>query len=530
MSITNDIGYAGNSKLMANYGWVQNTSNLSTVRDTVDLVPVEGIDHNSLMRKIYCFRKEKGNLKKKWSWDARCRIKAICATGMVELDRTISGYKLTSLGEELKEAPYSEEKYKGKRVLSTKEIEIFRKGLLTNPPVIRVLNILNESRRNGNIPLSKYDVGSQLGFVGDIGFTHFEAEYVALMGKRFNDKEGDADKWARTIISWLAQVGWVVKSEAIEIYGKTLPRYTTTFEVDRILQYNAKSTFKYIPQEMLCSEHHAFSQVIQERRIAILQELSKSPKVRIDMLLYTLNSKGIEIDEETLKFDLINLKQAGINIEKELSYYRLVDKIKLDMIPEKVDAVVTMNDLDKAITHYVTTYADTLPARLVDNLIRYGYGGTSTAALFEASVDKFFKLLGYESNCLGQGHGRVADVIVKYRSEKYAKSYGIIVDAKAYSKYIFPVGDRRKMKEYIELHGAELLADKIPQHAFAFISMDFSNPIPHLQEIATDTAINGTAITVFELFKLGDKVVQKRISIADILHMFTTNQLFVADN
>ena len=100
-----------------------------------------------------------------------------------------------------------------------------------------------------------------------------------------------------------------------------------------------------------------------------------------------------------------------------------------------------------------------MPSRLVDNLIRYGYGGTETAALFEASVDKFFKLLGYDSNCLGQGHGRVADVIAKYRAAQYAKSYGLIIDAKAYPKYPFPAGDVRKMKEYIELHGAELLAD-----------------------------------------------------------------------
>lgn len=530
MRTKDDIGYNGKSKLMDNYGWVQNTSNLSTVRDTVDLIPDEGIDHNTLMRNIYSARRRKGNLRKKWEWDARCRIKAICATGMVELDRSIAGYILTSLGRELKSAPYNSKVIKGKRTLSSEEREIFKRGLLTNPPVIRVLNILNEKRRNGNIPLSKYDVGGQLGFVGDIGFTHFEAEYVALMGKKFNDKEGDADKWARTIISWLVQVGWVVKGKPVDVHGKRLIRYTTTFEVDRVLQYAGKSTVKYVPQEMLCSRHHAFFKVVQERRINILKELAKVSLISVDELLLTLRSKGIEIDEETLKFDLINLKQAGINVEKELSCYRLLDKIKLEIIPEKVNMQVALNEVEKMITHYVTTYADTIPARLIDNLIRYGYGGTETAALFEASVDKFFKLLGYESNCLGQGHGRVADVIVRHRMAQYAKSYGIIIDAKAYSKYKFPAGDIRKMKEYINVHGEELLADKIPNHAFAFVSMDFSDPESHLQEIANDTAINGTAITVERLFKLGEKVTQNQISISDILPLFTTNQLFEVES
>ena len=170
MPATENIGYTGKSQLMDNYGWVQNTSNLSTVRDTVDLVPSDGIDHNSLMRMIYLFRQEKGDLKKKWEWDARCRIKAICATGMVELDRSIAGYRLTPLGEELKQSPHSTTFFRGKRVLSSEEKEIFKKGLLTNPPVIRVLAVLNDSRRNGNVPLS-----------GDLTFEASKEEYASAL-------------------------------------------------------------------------------------------------------------------------------------------------------------------------------------------------------------------------------------------------------------------------------------------------------------------------------------------------------------
>lgn len=58
--------------------------------------------------------------------------------------------------------------------------------------------------------------------------------------------------------------------------------------------------------------------------------------------------------------------------------------------------------------------------------------------------------------------------------------------------------------------------------------MDFVNPDDHLEEIATDTAVNGTAITVFELFKLGDSVIQQKESIADIYQKYTTNKLFCA--
>lgn len=47
-------------------------------------------------------------------------------------------------------------------------------------------------------------------------------------------------------------------------------------------------------------------------------------------------------------------------------------------------------------------YEDSLPSRLVDNLIRYGYDGTNSAALFEMTVEKLFSFMGYEAQCLGK--------------------------------------------------------------------------------------------------------------------------------
>ena len=44
--------------------------------------------------------------------------------------------------------------------------------------------------------MSKYDIGGRLGFVGDIGFTHYEVEYVIRNRQKFTNTEGSADKWA----------------------------------------------------------------------------------------------------------------------------------------------------------------------------------------------------------------------------------------------------------------------------------------------------------------------------------------------
>ena len=85
------------------------------------------------------------------------------------------------------------------------------------------------------------------------------------------------------------------------------------------------------------------------------------------------------------------------------------------------------------------------------------------------------------------------------------------------------------MKEYILLHGKELLQDMIPQHAFAFISMAFNSPDEHLNEIARDTGINGTAIDVFTLLELGSKVMKQELSIAKLYPKFSTNKQFLTE-
>lgn len=518
--------YTGKSTLMANYGWVQNSSNLSTVRDTVDLIPAQGLSHNELMRAIRDQRAARGNLPSRWTWDARCRIKAVCATGMAELDRPRQGYRLTELGTALQSAVRAEEQGRKRRPLSPEEQELFRKGLLTNPPVVRVLSLLQEARLEGRGPLSKYEVGGGLGFLGDPGFTHYTADYAAASGRGFDNMEGDADKWARTILSWLMQVGWVQGAPSVVLSGQSLARYSPVDGVDRVLRYQVRSAVKYVPQEMLCSAHHSFAGLIQRRRVALLEALAGAASRSRGELTAALEAAGLEADGETVDFDILNLRQAGLKIDQEQGQFRLLDKLKLDVRPEKPAPGQRVDGVEREIEHYVAVYWDTLPPRLVDDLIRYGRSGARFADRFEAAVNQFFSHLGYEVVDLGQGHGRVADGLAKYRDALAPRSYGLILDAKASDRYSFPAGDVRKMKEYIVHHGQELYQDAIPRHAFLFVSMDFTEPGSHLEEIARDTAVDGAAADVFTLLELGARVMRKELALRDLYPAFTTNDRF----
>lgn len=514
------------SKLMPNYGWVQNTSNLSTIRATIDLVPDAGITHSDLMAKIKQFREDNNNLPSRWTWDARCRIKAIHATGLVILDRHIQGYALTELGRKLKASTRSETRRRRLRVLTKEEIQIFREGLLTNAPVIRVLTLLNLSRKNSEEGLNKYDIGKDLGFVGDVGFTHIDPYWVVSAGYSFNDKEGDADKWARTILSWLVQVGWVTLSGTKQISDKRIQIYKATEEVENVLRYDTTRIPRHVPKEMLCSDHHSFPELVQKRRSLFLQYLSEEPQAQ-NKIVQKINNENIQFTGQDFEFELINLKNAGFRIAENGGYYKLIDKIVLDL-PPIVVKTPKLEGIESLIEELVVKYENTLPIRLVDHLIRYGYDGEK-GNQFEGVVAEFFRNLGFDAEYLGQGKGRVTDILVKYKHPSvYARSYGIIVDAKATSsEYNFPVSDKRKMKEYINMHGPKLLAETIQNHAFSFASSNFIRDVEsHLSEISTETSIKGCAITVEQLLMLGDKIKTREIVIENLYPLFTTNKQF----
>ena len=514
------------NSLLPNYGWVQNTSNLSTIRDTIDLVPDAGIRHIDLRDKIRDFRVQNNDLPRRWTWDARCRIKAIHALGLVKLNRFIQGYDLTALGRDLKNTPKGTDFFRNHRVLTSQEIDILKKGLLTNPPVIRVLTLLNEDRLGENIGLSKYDIGSKLGFVGDVGFTHLDPFWVVANGYSFNDKEGDADKWARTILSWLSQVNWIYSDSRQNINGNSLKVYKVIDGIANVLRYDASRITRSVPCEMLCSNHHSFPKLIQKRRSLILQKLNNA--TTIEHIINFLDEHNIQINEKDVRFEIINLKTAGFRIDEDAGYYKLKDRIDLDFLDFETVEDNTNDMIGNKIEDFVVKYENTIPPKYVDHLIRFS-SDSSKCNEFESIVYEYFRFLGYETDYYGQGRGRVTDVIAKFKNPNtYARSYAVIIDAKSTrTSYTFPVGDKRKMKEYIRTHGPSLLQEYIPNHAFSFISSNFIAQVQqHLCEIADETHINGCAITVDELLKLGDMVKKQEVSISDIYDRYTVNDNF----
>lgn len=91
---------------------------------------------------------------------------------------------------------------------SDEEKECLLNAILKYPPVSRILQLLSNGEH-----LSKFEIGSQLGFVGDEGFTSLPQNILLTSlamtddlhekNKMKSDWDGSSDKYARQICKWL---------------------------------------------------------------------------------------------------------------------------------------------------------------------------------------------------------------------------------------------------------------------------------------------------------------------------------------
>ncbi len=115
--------------------------------------------------------------------------------------------------------------------------------------------------------------------------------------------------------------------------------------------------------------------------------------------------------------------------------------------------------------------------------------GQALSTVFESRLGVLFELLGFDVERLGQGHGRVPDIIAK--SHDY--QYGLIIDAKARSDaYSIGTEDSRKFIEYIKNESVKLKKKGgMSKIYLVIVSSDFSDPRdPAIDDIKSETDIH----------------------------------------
>ena len=224
-----------------------------------------------------------------------------------------------------------------------KRYEILEEAILSYPPAVRILNLLEDG-----IEKTKFELGQKLGFVGEDGFTSLPQDILIMTlaneedtkekNKLRTDTEGSSDKYARMIAKWLIKldlVKQVTKKVTVQIGANTYTEnigqsYVITVKgIKALNRARGKSKFKRIPKniswEMLATKG-TDRDYIRTRRAYIIKILVESKngltleEIRDRLELIYMTSELFTV----VKDDIDGLVNIGLNISiKNGKYYLL---------------------------------------------------------------------------------------------------------------------------------------------------------------------------------------------------------------
>lgn len=434
---------------------------------------------------------------------------------------------------------------------SNEEKEMFTIGLLSYPPVCRILSLLSEG--NG---YTKFELGRKLGFYGELGFTSipqnlyvydYSTASATEKEKVRNNEEGDSDKYARGIARWCTQMGWVEsKNEKVTEayrgidYAVRLQKYYITRNGEKALKRSVgNSSNAKIPKivlfEMLASNKAVDAEYLRIERANIIKAITTGEK-SLRQIQEALRNEKLEVTETSIADDILGLTQIGLNIRERNGKYKITDKITGLIIPSS-------SSVSKAdITQLKETVRDQL--KFVDHkylvLIDLAYSDASKgkknadAREFEIQTAELFtKELSFSGMRLGDANR--PDVIISY------DNYGTIIDNKSY-KDGFNI-DRKcadEMSRYINENARRIpglpknewwknFDAKVDTFTFLFITSFLKgNYDAQLEYISkSQNNIPGGAIAVDNLLYLAERLKSGNIRNVDFYNMFENCELIV---
>ncbi len=426
---------------------------------------------------------------------------------------------------------------------SKEEKEILTEAFLSYPPVCRILSLIENGKS-----MTKFEIGCQLGFVGEAGFTSIPQNLI-LQGlstantpdernKLLSDTEGTSDKYVRTICAWLKSICWVMQvSKEVTadlgymIYTDTIAQsYQITLEGKKILKYaTGASKYKRIDKRVMwdmLATKPSDRNYLRNRRTYLIKYLSTAYR-SLDEIIVHLQTKGMTEDKETISDDIQGLINIGINVNKNGNTFKIMDSIVGLEIPDNVKSIAATksdlsllkDDIRKKLNHINHKY-------LV--LIDLGFDGSADRDYELQTADLLTSELSFKGARLGDT--RKPDVCV------YHGKNGLIIDNKAYSKgYSLPIKQADEMLRYIEenqkrdkaLNPNEwwtIFDEAVSKFNFAFISGKFTGGFKdRLENISRRSSVNGAAINSVNLLLMAEEIKSGRLSYGDAFDKFECN-------
>lgn len=420
-------------------------------------------------------------------------------------------------------------------------------AILKYPPVSRILQLLS-----GGEHLSKFEIGSQLGFVGDEGFTSLPqnvlltslamTDDLSEKNKMRSDWDGSSDKYARQICKWLEKLGLVRQvekeykvnignKEYTEKLGQAYMITPDGLKAYRRLQGVNKVTkvSKNVFWEMLCPKA-TDRYYIRNRRAYLIKFLSDSNGViSLQKLQEKLKEVKFEESIESIKDDIIGLQNIGLFIKESSNGYVLNDDIQNLVIP--LNSTGTGKSDTLRLKDFCRDMLNNISHNYL-NLIDLAYDPKSNRQFEMEVVDLLVSECGYKG--LHLGGGRKPDGIIY--TDTLKENYGTIIDTKAYSKgYSLPISQADEMRRYVDENNkrdAKINPNKwwdnfpklLNKFSFMFVSSEFNGQFEEkLNNIAHTTGVNGAAMNVVNLLLFAENIKSEFIGLEQAYNLMTQN-------
>lgn len=425
--------------------------------------------------------------------------------------------------------------------------KILISAFLSYPPAIRILTLLESGDH-----LTKFELGRQLGGLGEAGFTSIPQDlYIqAIELASESDKsiirsntEGSADKYARMISGWLSKVGLVqriskevsTKIGNVEYTVNIGHSYRITLKgIKELKRTRGSSSYqknnKIVYWQMLATKGKD-RDYIRNRRSYIIKAINNKERTLEGIKAY-LFENGIIESESTIRDELEVIEAMGLTIKRSRRGYTIDDNIiKLEVPRTKVSKTNVLKLKDKVRDKL--TYVDHRYLALID----LAYDGTANRDFEIQTIDLLINELEFKGVRLGES--RKPDGVI------YHGINGVIIDNKAYSSgYNLPINQADEMIRYIEENQTrdkkinsnkwwENFDDNVKEFNYLFVSSYFKgNFRNNLKNIANRTGVNGGAINVENLLYFAEDLKSGRLSYSDSFKLYENDEIeiFVGKN
>lgn len=470
------------------------------------------------------------------NWSADGFVRWAHALGFIDYDYLEDTFYITQIGFDYSRSVDN----------SDGEKQVLINAMLSYPPAVRVLDLLSTGEH-----LTKFDIGKNLGFSGESGFTSLplnimlqtlaENDLPSEKSKIRQDWEGSSDKYARMIAGWLAKLGLVKKEKKtfdVIVGGLTYSEYIShAFRItgDGMKQLrrakgttSAKRIEKRVYWEMFATKN--LDRVyIRTRRAYILKFLEASNGlISLEQIKAKLLEKGYDEVVETIKDDINGLINIGLNIEETSRGYSIKDSINDFMIPVTELNEIVKSDIEVSKAN-MRANLKLLPHNYIE-LIEIAQDPDQNRAFEMKVMNLFTKEYGFNGSHLGGS--RKPDGAI------YTNNFGIIVDTKAYKDgYNLPISQADEMERYVRENidrnekinpnkWWEIFPSGVAEYKFLFVSGFFKGNFEgQLERISMNTGVQGGALSVEHLLLGAEYIKRGIINIYDFKNSFSNKEI-----